>query len=248
MSLFGPNPIYNETTRKVIVAFGAIFNDVYIERSSAKGESSRSFKVPLSYADFDKILKTLNKQMSQDETKVAQILPRISFWIKSIRPDDARMTNKNLKHKMIMGDRDVWVRRTPWTISIGMIIVGRYEEDVLKITEQILPEFQPSIGISIKPIDDVEYSEDFTIRLNEVNPTKENENIDTTRMVSHELSFSVPVWFYTGPREGKLIRRVKVGYNVDTPINEDPDYTINYEVTPFDADKDGDWEILISRD
>ena len=245
--MFGSTPVYNETTRKVIIAFGAIFNNMYIRRVDETGTLTRKFKVPLSYADSDKMLKLINKQMDQNESKVGQILPRLSFWIESIEPDTERMAQKNLKYRMVKDGSDFWIRRTPWTISLSLMAIGRFEEDVLQIVEQIYPEFQPSIGITVKPVAGVDFSEDYNLRLSNVVPMREQENVDTTRFVAYTLNFTLPVWFYTQPTEGNLIRKSVVEYNVEKPINEDPTYEISYTVDPFDADQEYDWEVIVDR-
>ena len=40
---------YNESIRKCIIAFGSLFNDIYIERKDAAGTTIQTLKVPLAY-------------------------------------------------------------------------------------------------------------------------------------------------------------------------------------------------------
>ena len=40
---------YNESIRKTIVAFGSLFNDIYIERKDSAGTAVQTLKVPLAY-------------------------------------------------------------------------------------------------------------------------------------------------------------------------------------------------------
>lgn len=245
--MFGQQPVYNETVRKIVTAFGAIFNDVYIMMEDDANVKNRLFKVPLSYASKDKMMKFIHKEMSQDAQKVGQILPRMAFWIDGIEPDTARSTTKNLKYKLVKDGTDYYVRRSPWKISMSLLVIGRYDEHVLQIAEQIYPEFQPSIGLTIKPIASVDFTEDINIHLLGMTPDREETDSETTRTISQTFSFSIPVWMYTAPTEGKLIRTAVIEYNVETPITEDPTYSVEYAVSPVDADKNDDWTILITR-
>ena len=40
---------YHETMRKVVVAFGTMFNDIHLVRTNNAGEVTQTMKVPLAY-------------------------------------------------------------------------------------------------------------------------------------------------------------------------------------------------------
>lgn len=226
--MFGTQPYYNETIRKVVTAFGAIFNDVHIMMEDDANVKNRLFKVPLSYASKDKMMKFIHKEMSQDVQKAGQILPRMAFWVDSIEPDTGRSTTKNLKYKLVKDGSPYWVRRAPWKVNMSLLIVGRYEENVLQVAEQIYPEFQPSIGLTIKPIEGVDFTEDLNVKLLNMIPEREETDSETTRTISQTFSFSIPVWFYTGSASSTLIETAIVEYNVEIPITDPPTYEIAY--------------------
>ena len=47
---------YHETMRKVVVAFGTIFNNINIVRTNSSGAVTQSMKVPLAYGSKTKVL------------------------------------------------------------------------------------------------------------------------------------------------------------------------------------------------
>ena len=74
---------YNETIRKAIVAFGALFNDIYIVRKDAAGVVVQQLKVPLAYGPKQKFIIRLEADPNLDQ-KVAIKLPRIAFEISGL--------------------------------------------------------------------------------------------------------------------------------------------------------------------
>ena len=53
---------YHESLRKVVVAFGTIFNNIIIHRTDADGSVLQRLKVPLSYSPKEKFLVRLEQQ------------------------------------------------------------------------------------------------------------------------------------------------------------------------------------------
>ena len=55
---------YNESMRKMTVAFGQIFNNIQIKRRDSAGAIVQSIRVPLAYAPKEKFLVRLDQQAS----------------------------------------------------------------------------------------------------------------------------------------------------------------------------------------
>ena len=68
---------YNDGLRKCTIAFGAIFNNIQLQRTNSSGEVVQSIKVPLAYAPKEKFLVRLEQQASLDDREFAITLPRI---------------------------------------------------------------------------------------------------------------------------------------------------------------------------
>ncbi len=71
---------YHETTRKVVVAFGTLFNDIHLVRKDNSGTIQQSMKVPLAYGPRQKYLVRLNDDPDLSKS-TAVTLPRIGFEI-----------------------------------------------------------------------------------------------------------------------------------------------------------------------
>ena len=55
--MLGNDPFYNRTIRKIVVAFGTIFNDIEVVRYTLDGLTPKErFKVPLSYGPKEKYI------------------------------------------------------------------------------------------------------------------------------------------------------------------------------------------------
>ena len=60
--MFG-TPFYNEGLRKIIIAFGQLFNNIVIENTNrTTGAVTKRIKVPLAYAPKEKFLVRLEQQ------------------------------------------------------------------------------------------------------------------------------------------------------------------------------------------
>ena len=74
---------YHETIRKIVVAFGTMFNNIQLIRKDNDGNIVQSMKVPLAYGPRQKFLVRLRED--PDLTKqVAITLPRLGFEIRNL--------------------------------------------------------------------------------------------------------------------------------------------------------------------
>ena len=89
---------YHETMRKVVVAFGTIFNNINIVRTNSSGATVQSMKVPLAYGPKQKFLTRLREDPNLNK-KVALTLPRVGFEISGISYDPSRKLNSVQKVK-----------------------------------------------------------------------------------------------------------------------------------------------------
>ena len=64
---------YHESMRKVVVAFGTIFNNIIIHRTDADGSVIQRLKVPLSYSPKEKFLTRLEQQPNLSDRQFAVI-------------------------------------------------------------------------------------------------------------------------------------------------------------------------------
>ena len=90
---------YHESMRKVVVAFGTIFNNIIIHRTDSDGSVIQRVKVPLSYSPKEKFLTRLEQQPNLNQREMAVSLPRMGFEISGISYDASRKLQRVGKFK-----------------------------------------------------------------------------------------------------------------------------------------------------
>ena len=83
---------YNQSIRKILVAFGTIFNNINIEREKADG-AIETIKIPLAYAPRARFVQRLNQTFDPSETEIQQTWPRMSYEWTDIAYDSTRKLN-----------------------------------------------------------------------------------------------------------------------------------------------------------
>ena len=162
---------YHETMRKVVVAFGTIFNNIHLVRKDNDGNIIQTMKVPLAYGPREKFLVRLREDA--DLTKqVAVTLPRIGFEIANLSYDSGRKLNRVQRMKKVKGDKssqlDTQYMPVPYNLEFTLYIMARQSDDALQIVEQILPYFQPDYTVTINDMTDMGIKRDVPSILNSV--------------------------------------------------------------------------------
>ena len=91
---------YHESIRKVIIAFGTMFNNVQLVRKDNDGNITQTMKVPLAYGPRQKWLVRLNEDADLSKA-VAVTLPRIGFEIQNLSYDPGRKLNRVQRYKKV---------------------------------------------------------------------------------------------------------------------------------------------------
>ena len=149
---------YHETIRKVIIAFGTLFNDIQLVRKDNNGTITQTMKVPLAYGPREKFLVRLREDA--DLTKqVAITLPRIGFEIQNLSYDSVRKLSRVQKFKKVKGSTekqlDTQYMPVPYNLDIELYVMAKQSDDALQVVEQILPYFQPDYTLTINDMSDM---------------------------------------------------------------------------------------------
>ena len=253
------NPhFYNRTIRKVVVAFGSMFNDIEIVRFLKDGTPKERFKVPLSYGAKEKYL----TQITSDPTltkSIATVVPRISFNLDAMSYDSSRKQVTTLKNFGNGGGTfaSQYVP-VPYDFSFTMSLYVRNTEDGTQILEQILPFFTPDFTVTIDFIPSMNQKYDMPVILNSVSSTVEYEgDMMSTRLILWDLDFTAKGYIWPAVRSdasnGKIIRYANTNlYNMANtklvnilttpdPLNAEPDdeFGFNEEITEYFQGKTG---------
>tara|TARA_B100000029_G_scaffold502789_1_gene578661 strand:- start:50 stop:823 length:774 start_codon:yes stop_codon:yes gene_type:complete len=226
---------YHETTRKVVIAFGTMFNNVQLVRKDNDGTITQSMKVPLAYGPRQKFLVRLRED--PDLTKqVAITLPRIGFEITGLSYDPTRKLNRVQKFKKTKSGSssklDTQYMPVPYNLGFELYILSKNSDDALQIVEQILPYFQPDYTLTINDMPDMSVKRDVPIILNSISYEDDYEgDFAQRRAIIYSLDFTAKFYLY-GPVTGQsIIKTVQVDQYTDLP-DKSPKREQRLVVTP----------------
>ena len=235
---------YHEILRKTIIAFGTIFNDIHVRKTSDDSGTVSDIKVPLAYAPQQKFLARLEQQARLDKP-VAITLPRMSFEMLGITYDPTRKSNVTKTFKAVDGEtmKKVFLP-VPYNVEFQLSIYSKLNEDALQIIEQILPYFQPSFNVTIDLIDSIGEKRDVAVVLDSISFQDDYEgDFSTRRALIYTLRFTAKTYLF-GPvadSSDGLIKKVQVDYYADTNTNT-AKREMRYTATPkalTDQNNDG---------
>ena len=210
---------YHEITRKTVIAFGTLFNDIYVRHEDGVGNDISELKVPVSYGPRQKFLARIQQQ--PELNKATQIsLPRMSFEISSITYDPTRKSGITQTFKAKDGEQMKKVfMPVPYNLGFELNILTKLQDDGLQILEQILPFFQPGFTLSVDLVKSIGEKRDIPMVLQSITQQDDYEgDFATRRALIYTLQFTAKTFMF-GPiadtPEG-LIRKVQLDYYSDT--------------------------------
>jgi hypothetical protein len=209
---------YNRTIRKVVVAFGTIFNDIYLVRYTNDGLTAKEkFKVPLAYGAKEKWLTRITSDPTLTKS-VATTVPRISFELTSLAYDPNRKQQSTMQNFAISSNtfKKQYVP-TPYNFDFSLSIYVRNTEDGTQILEQILPFFTPDFNVTVDFIPTMDQKYDLPIILNSVNSQIEYEgDFMNTRLIIWNLDFTVKGYIWPAVVDADIITQANTNLYIDT--------------------------------
>lgn len=206
------NPhFYHQLTRKAVVLFGRLFDDISIIRKNDQtGAEVNRFRVPIVYAPKEKMVTRI---LSDPDLlrQLGAILPRMSFEITGITYDPQRKQNSLLKSAKSNTVNHVSssYMGVPYDITFSLNVYARNIDDGTQIVEQILPFFNPDFTVTTNMIPDLGALKDTPIILNNVTNNIEYEgDYDSVRYVYWTLNFTMKTYYYGPISYPKIIRTV----------------------------------------
>jgi len=236
---------YNESMRRMTVAFGQLFNKIQIKHKDASGTTIQSIAVPLAYAPKEKFLTRLDQQPDLDKREFAVTLPRMSFEISGISYDSSRKLTRIQKYKTVKTDKEGKVMNynytpVPYNISYTLNIFTATAESGLQIVEQILPFFQPDYTVTVVAVPELDIKRDVPIILNDVNyEDSYSGDYTSRRAVIYTLNFTAKTYLFGPANTQKVIKEVQSDLYTDTPeATREERIVITPNPTSADADDD----------
>lgn len=222
--MFG-NVFYHESIRKVIVAFGTIFNDITVVRRLANGTEKERIKVPLAFGPKEKFLVRLRQDPNLDK-EIAITLPRIGFDIVSYNYDSSRKL-PTVNQNRISNGTDAASRQynpVPWNIGINLYVMTSFQDDGLQIIEQIMPFFKPEWTVTINSIPSLNLKDDIPIVIGDMSQEDVYEgNFEERRAIIWTIPFTVKALMYGPVQTSGVIKEAQTDFLIapgDGPVTD----------------------------
>ena len=209
---------YHNSVRNLVIAFGSMFNDIYITRKNANGTTKEKIKVPISYGPKEKFLRRIYERSSiSDGPKTEITLPRLAFEITGIDYDSQRKRNTMNKYHTVTGVTagspvSYDYAEVPYNFSFQLSAMVRHMDDALQITEQILPYFTPEFNVSLN-MTSLHTKVDIPIILQSSTLNEDYEgDFDTRRSIITDFNFIAKSYVYGPVKTSKVIRTTDVTF------------------------------------
>lgn len=216
---------YHRTIRKVVVAFGTLFNNIQLIRYTKDlSQEKERFRVPLSYGSKEKYITRLFSDPNLVKS-MSIVVPRISFELSGINYDAGRKQISTIRNFSANNSTRLNTQFVPipYNFDFSMSIFVRNTEDGTQILEQILPYFTPDFNVTVDFIPGMDQKYDLPIILNSVNTTTEYEgDFSSTRYITWDLEFTAKGYIWPSINTGKYIRQS----NTNIIVSQDPSNNI----------------------
>lgn len=214
--MFG-SQFYHQSLRKYIIMFGNMFNDVFVRRYDANGNSIQAVAVPLSYGPKEKFLVRITQDPNLDQ-QVAIQLPRMGFEMTTLNYDGNRRLNAHNRNVKITNDEnklDFNYAPVPYDLQFSLYAYVRNADDGAQILEQIVPYFGPEWTNSVRVIPQTNLTIDVPTVLNNVSIEDTYEgNFETRRALIYTFEFTVKAYFYGPVRRQGVIKRAQIDFGI----------------------------------
>lgn len=223
---------YHRIIRKLVVAFGTMFNNVTLVRYNRAGTVEvERITVPLAYASKEKFYSRI-VQDPELNREIMMTLPRMSFELTGITYDPLRRISTQIDNFGTTGAGAVAkVKSVPYNFEFTLSVYVRNTEDGTQIIEQILPYFSPDYTLTIDLINLNGLKVDVPIILNNVTYEVTNNTgpVDETRAIIWNLTFTAKGYLYgvvDANTNNKLIEKVYA--NTFNDVDRTGDRRINF--------------------
>ena len=227
---------YHQISRKMVVAFGSLFNTIEVRRTDSSDAVTEVIKIPLSYGPKDKMLTRISSDPNLNP-KVALTVPRMGFELLSMTYDSVRKLNtlnRNVK-KGTTGLKKQF-NPVPYNWEFSLYIFVKNAEDGTQVLEQILPFFTPEFTVTMNLVSSMEEVRDIPLVLNSVTSEDKYEgDFATRRSIIWTLSFTMKGFLYPDISDNaKVIETVAVDTHLMSKASVvDPVYFISEDSTSY---------------
>jgi hypothetical protein len=226
---------YHQISRKMVVAFGSLFNTIEVRRTNSAGSVVDTIKVPLSYGPREKFLTRISADPNLNPS-IALTVPRMGFELTSMTYDGVRKLNtmgRNVK-KGTTGLKKQF-NPVPYNWDFSLYVYVKNAEDGTQILEQILPFFTPEFTVTMNLVSSMSEKRDIPLVLNSVTSEDTYEgDFASRRSIIWTLSFLMKGFLYPNVADNaKIITDVTVDTHLMSATAADPEYIVMEDSTPY---------------
>ena len=206
---------YHQTTRKYTILIATLLNDIQIQRGNGDLK-----KVPLHYHVED-ASRIVNKQDADKVRKIQAIYPRMSFRLTDIALAPERKTSKMNKLKECnpsTNSRNWQYNMVPYNFSFDVGIKTKTTDEMLRIVEHILANFDPSVEIKIESNTDLNRNEKVQVKLESLQLPDGINDIEESIEIVSSLSFVIEGHLYKKTNNQGVIKKVIIN------ISDNPEF------------------------
>ena len=226
------SPFYHETTKNMVSIFLSMFNDIHVEHVNDSGDVVNTVHVPIKFAPRQKYWELL--KINYDAVDIGAkeegayniqiVLPRMGAdLISGPTYDPLRKTSKfnNIYECNVEGQTaKSMMQKVPVIYNMQLSVYARRYEEGLRVIEQIVPFFESSLTVRAKMISEMNYYDDITFVLDNVQPINDYDGpVDQKVENMWELDFTVKMYMYKPvvdtPLINDIITNVKLDENGD---------------------------------
>ncbi len=227
---------YHQTSRKMVVAFGSLFNSIEVRRTDSSDAVTEVIKIPLSYGPKDKMLVRISQDPNLNP-KVALTVPRMGFELTAMTYDGVRKLNtmsRNVK-KGTTGLKKQF-QPVPYNWDFSLYVFVKNAEDGTQILEQILPFFTPEFTVTMNLVSSMTDIRDIPLVLTSVTSEDTYEgDFATRRSIIWTLSFLMKGFLYPSVADNaKVIETAVVDTHIMSSVTTaDPVYIVAEDSTAY---------------
>jgi hypothetical protein len=206
---------YHKITRKVIVGFGTLFNDIYVSRNDTEGNEIERIKVPIAYGPKQKYIIRESNSNPDLVRNFSMDLPRMGYEFVSLEYDSTKQMPVSQKSAFIDSETNYLkyrYERVPYRIMLDLHIVTKNTDDGLQILEQILPYFSPDFNITLLSVG-ADAKIDVPIYIEKIEKQEDyEEDFSTFKNLIFTIRFVAKVNLYGPVTRSKVITQSEVNF------------------------------------
>ena len=226
---------YHQISRKMVVAFGSLFNTIEVRRTNSAGSVIETLKVPLAYGPKEKFLTRISADPNLNPG-VALTVPRMGFELTALTYDGVRKLN-TMGRNVAAGTTGLkkQFNPVPYNWDFSLYVYVKNAEDGTQILEQILPFFTPEFTVTMNLVSSMTEKRDIPLVLNSVSSEDTYEgDYASRRSIIWTLSFLMKGFLYPNIVDNaKVITDVVVDTHLMGAVAADPEYIVMEDSTAY---------------